>query len=68
MITNLGYITKLTANNTGRQPDKTFEQGACHIVALPFTLKSMYLKARQKKNYGNSQVFHHAKIKSSTNL
>jgi len=24
------------------------QQGACHTVALPFTLKSMYLKAKEK--------------------
>jgi hypothetical protein len=28
-------------------------------VALPFTLKDIL---RQKKNYGNSNIFHHAKI------
>jgi hypothetical protein len=27
-------------------------------VALPFTLKYIL---RQKKNYGNSKIFHHAK-------
>jgi hypothetical protein len=27
------------------------EQGVCHSMALPFTLKNML---RQKKNYGNS--------------
>jgi hypothetical protein len=30
-------------------------------VALPFILKR-YLKAKKKKNYGNSNIFHHAKI------
>jgi hypothetical protein len=30
-----------------------------YTVALPFTLKSIL---RQKKNYGNSNIFHHAKI------
>jgi len=29
------------------------EQGVCHTVALPFTLKSIL---RQKKNYGNSNI------------
>jgi len=29
------------------------KQGACHTVALPFTLKSIL---RQKKNYGNSNI------------
>jgi hypothetical protein len=29
------------------------QQGVCHTVALPFTLKSI---ARQKKNYGNSNI------------
>jgi hypothetical protein len=29
-------------------------------MALPFTLKR-YLKAK-RKNYGNSNIFHHAKI------
>ncbi len=29
------------------------EQGVCHAVALPFTLKSIL---RQKKNYGNSNI------------
>jgi hypothetical protein len=32
---------------------KIVEQGVCHIVALPFTLKSIL---RQKKNYGNSNI------------
>ncbi len=30
-----------------------FQQGVCHIVALPFTLKNIL---RQKKNYGNSNI------------
>ncbi len=30
-----------------------------NIVALPFTFKSIL---RQNKNYGNSNIFHHAKI------
>jgi hypothetical protein len=30
------------------------QQGVCHIVALPFTLKSIL---RQKKNYANSEIF-----------
>jgi hypothetical protein len=34
------------------------KQGVCHIVTLPFTLKSILL---QKKNY-ETQIFHHAKI------
>jgi hypothetical protein len=29
------------------------KQGACHTMALPFTLKSIL---RQKKNYGNSNI------------
>jgi hypothetical protein len=29
------------------------KQGVCHIVALPFTLRSMLM---QKKNYGNSNI------------
>jgi hypothetical protein len=29
------------------------EQGVCHTVALPFTLK---ITLRQKKNYGNSNI------------
>jgi hypothetical protein len=29
------------------------EQGVCHSMALPFTLKSIL---RQKKNYGNSNI------------
>jgi len=32
---------------------KIVEQGVCHIVALPFTLKSIF---RKKKNYGNSNI------------
>jgi hypothetical protein len=35
-----------------------FEQRVCHTVALPFTLRRIL---RQKKNYGNSNLFHHAK-------
>jgi hypothetical protein len=34
------------------------EQGVCHIVALPFTLKGIL---RQKKNK-ETQIFHHVKI------
>ncbi len=30
-----------------------------HTMALPFTIKSIL---RQKKNYGNSNISHHAKI------
>jgi hypothetical protein len=33
------------------------QQGVCHIVALPFTLKNIL---RQKRNY-ETQIFHHAK-------
>jgi hypothetical protein len=32
----------------------------CHTVALPFTLKSILRK--KKKNYGNPNIFHHAKL------
>jgi hypothetical protein len=39
---------------------KVKKPGVCHTVALPFTLKSIL--RRQKKNYGNSIIFHHAKI------
>jgi hypothetical protein len=31
----------------------SIKQGACHMVALPFTLKSIL---RQEKNYGNSNI------------
>jgi hypothetical protein len=37
------------------------KQGVCHIMALPFTLKSIVLM-QKKKNYGNSNIFHHAKM------
>jgi hypothetical protein len=30
-----------------------WEQGVCHTVALPFTLKSIWM---QKKNYENSNI------------
>jgi hypothetical protein len=42
----------------GRSP-KPCQQGECHTMTLPFTLKSILM---QKKNYGNSNIFHHAKI------
>jgi hypothetical protein len=38
---------KITLNNYLQQ------QGVCHIVALPLTLKSTL---RQKRNYGNSNI------------
>jgi hypothetical protein len=41
----------LRALGIGRYP--FLEQGVCHIVALPFTLKSILM---QKKNYGNSNI------------
>jgi hypothetical protein len=31
------------------------KQGACDIVAVPFTLKSIFLR-QKKKNYGNSNI------------
>jgi len=38
------------------------EQGVCHTVALPFTLKGIL---RQKKNYQNSNISHFTKSNSS---
>ncbi len=38
--------------------DSKVKQGLCHTLALPFTLKSIL---RQKKNYGNKNIFHNAK-------
>jgi hypothetical protein len=34
-------------------PQANNQQGVCHTVALPFTLKSIL---RKKKNYGNSKI------------
>ncbi len=34
------------------------KQVVCDTMALPFTLKSIL---RQKKDYGKTQIFHHAK-------
>jgi len=39
-------------------------KGCVTFVALAFTFKSI---SRQKKSYGNTQIFHHAKIQSSKN-
>jgi len=39
--------------NVPHKIEKKEEQGACHTVALPFTLKSTLM---QKKNYGNSNI------------
>jgi hypothetical protein len=38
---------------TASVPHFESQQGVCHTVALPFTLKSIL---RQKKNYGNSNT------------
>jgi hypothetical protein len=35
-----------------------------HIVALPFTLKSMYLKAKEEELW-KLKIFHHAKKKKN---
>jgi hypothetical protein len=44
------------------EPKTTPTRGVPHyVMALLFTLKSILL---QKKNYGNSNIFHHAKISS----
>jgi hypothetical protein len=43
----------LERRNEGFGNKKKPEQGVCHTVALPFTLKSIL---RQKKNYGNSNI------------
>jgi hypothetical protein len=39
------------------------EQGVCfrHIVALPFTLKKKYLKAKEEELM-ETQIFHHANM------
>jgi hypothetical protein len=37
-------------------------KGVCHTVALPFTLKSKYLKAKKERRIMETQIFHHAKI------
>jgi hypothetical protein len=37
----------------GQQAVELIQQGVCHTVALPFTVKSIL---RQKKNYGNSNI------------
>jgi hypothetical protein len=36
-----------------------------HIVALPFTLKSMYLKAKEEELW-KLKIFHHAKKKKKS--
>jgi hypothetical protein len=44
-----------------RHGQKQPKQGVCHtVLALPFTFKSMYLKA--KEDLWKTQIFHHAKI------
>jgi tRNA U54 and U55 pseudouridine synthase Pus10 len=40
------------------------KQGVYHTVALPFTLKSRYLKA--KRRITKTQIFYHAKKKKSS--
>ncbi len=40
-------------NNNNRYVVNDDKQGVCHIIALPFTLKSIL---RQKKNDGNSNI------------
>jgi hypothetical protein len=40
-------------------PNEQIKQGVCHIVTLPFAFKSIL---RQKKNFMETQIFHHAKI------
>jgi hypothetical protein len=39
-------------------------EGVCHTMALPFTLKSI---SSPKKRIMKTQIFHHAKILSSKN-
>jgi hypothetical protein len=36
------------------------KQGVCHVVPLPFTLKSIL--RQKKKNYGNSNISPYAKL------
>jgi hypothetical protein len=54
------YYTPCTPPKSAHQckviptSDQQQQQGVCHTVALPFTLKSIL--SRQKKNYGNSNI------------
>jgi gamma-glutamyltranspeptidase len=50
---------KKTMSKQKKQSKNKQKQGVCHTVAFPFTFKSIL---RHKKNYGNSNIFHHAKI------
>jgi hypothetical protein len=47
------HIGDSTGYGVNWQDYYRFNQGACHAVALPFTLKSIFM---QKKNYGNSNI------------
>jgi len=54
-------ITSLTAP-IGNQKKKWTNKGCVtYTVALPFTLKSNYLKAKRRRIM-ETQIFHHAKI------
>jgi len=44
---------RLAPKHRPTQKQIIIEQGVCHTMALPFTLKSIL---RQKKNYGNSNI------------
>jgi hypothetical protein len=46
-------------------PPSWYNKGCVTHVALPFTFKRIL--RQKKKNYGNSNIFHHAKLESSKN-
>jgi hypothetical protein len=53
------YLEKIYQNHKTQQKlhltyNAQVQQGVCHTMALPFTLKSIIL--RQKTNYGNSNI------------
>jgi hypothetical protein len=53
------YITSWTKS---QDPKKKNKGCVTYIVALPFTLKSKYLKAREEELTETQIIFHHAKI------
>jgi hypothetical protein len=49
-ITTMSHVRELNLDQKSHYP---LQQGVCHPVALPYTLKSIL---RQKKNYGNLNI------------
>jgi hypothetical protein len=52
----MAFAPSVQNKHPPEKPSQTKTKDVCHIVALPFTLKSILRQKKKKKNYGNSNI------------